>query len=121
MLAAAGPWVTATYHLFYEFPGFGIDLDQLPGGAAWRAKVDAIAPRVRHLRLHESHFGYVDERDRDLVTAETVAAFTWTGSAAQLHERFAQYAAQGATEIFYEPTGPDPVREMTAFARAMGL
>ena len=94
-------------------------VEHLPGGTKWRAEVDAIPERVRHLRLHESHFLTVDERDRDLVTGETVKALTWTSRPAELHERFARYAAQGATEIFFEPTGPDIAREIAAFAKAV--
>jgi 5,10-methylenetetrahydromethanopterin reductase len=120
-LAAAGPFVTSLYHLFYELPGLAMKVEELPGGASWRAEVDAIPKAVRHLRLHESHFLRVDERDRALVTGETVTALSWTGRASELRERFAQYEAQGATEIFFEPTGPDIAREITAFARAVGL
>lgn len=120
-LAAAGPFVTALYHLFYELPGLGMKVEDLPGGAQWRAEVESIPAPVRHLRLHETHFMSVAERDRGLVSGETLTAFTWTGRAKQLRERFEQYAAQGATEIFFEPTGPDTARELTAFARAVGL
>jgi len=120
-LAAAGPFVTALYHLFYELPGLGMNLEQLPGGRRWRAEVDAIPGAVRHLRLHESHFLRVDARDRGLVSAETVAALTWTGTASALRQRFEQYESQGATEVFFEPTGHDLARELTALARAVGL
>jgi 5,10-methylenetetrahydromethanopterin reductase len=120
-LAAAGPFVTSLYHLFYELPGLGMKVDDLPGGARWRAAVDAIPEAVRHLRLHESHFLRVDERDRALVTAETITALSWTGHPAELRERFAQLEAPGATEIFFEPTGGDIAREIAAFASAVGL
>ena len=79
-------------------------VEELPGGVSWRAKVDAIPKAVRHLRLHEGHLLRVDDRDRALVTGESVAALSWTGRASELRERFTQYEAQGATEIFYEPT-----------------
>jgi 5,10-methylenetetrahydromethanopterin reductase len=121
VLAAAGPFVTSLYHLFYELPGLGMRVEELPGGASWRAEVDAIPKGVRHLRLHATHLAAVDERDRGLVTGETVAALSWTARASQLRERFAQYEAQGASEIFFEPTGGDIAREITAFARAVGL
>jgi 5,10-methylenetetrahydromethanopterin reductase len=120
-LAAAGPFVTSLYHLFYELPGLGMRIEDLPGGTTWRAEVDAIPKSIRHLRLHEGHFLRVDERDRDLVNGETVAALTWTGHPSDLRERFAMYEAQGSTEIFFEPTGPDIAREISAFAKAVGL
>jgi 5,10-methylenetetrahydromethanopterin reductase len=98
-----------------------MNVDELPGGVPWRAEVDAIPEAVRHLRLHESHFLRVDDRDRSLVRGETVTALSWTGRASDLRARFEQYEAQGATEVFFEPTGPDIAREITAFARAVGL
>lgn len=121
VLAAAGPFVTSLYHLFYELPGLGMTIADLPGGRSWRAEVDAIPESVRHLRLHESHLLRVDERDRDLVSGETVTSLTWTGHPSELRERFALFEAQGATEIFFEPTGPDIAREMATFASAVGL
>jgi 5,10-methylenetetrahydromethanopterin reductase len=121
VLAAAGPFVTSLYHLFYEFPGLGMRVEELPGGASWRADVEAIPEAVRHLRLHGSHLTAVDDRDRALVTGETVTALSWTGRAADLRERFSQYETQGASEIFFEPTGGDIAREIAAFARAVGL
>ena len=96
-------------------------IEDLPGGTVWRAQVDAIPKPTRHLRLHESHFLRIDERDRDLVNGETVTALTWTGHPSELRERFARYEMQGATEIFFEPTGADIAREITAFANAVGL
>lgn len=120
-LVAAGPFVTALYHLLYELPGLGMQVEDLPGGVQWRAEVDAIPAAVRHLRLHEGHFLRVDERDRALVNGAALAAFTWTASAPALRQRCEQYEAQGATEVFFEPSGGDTERELTAFARAVGI
>ena len=30
-------------------------VDSLPGGAEWRASVEAIDPDVRHLHVHDGH------------------------------------------------------------------
>jgi 5,10-methylenetetrahydromethanopterin reductase len=116
VLEAVGPYLTMLYHYFYDVPG-AVDVDSLPKGREWRARVDAIPEEVRHLRLHASHMVRVDERDRDLLSGDAVLALTWTGSEQELRRRFAEFEAAGATEIYYEPTGPDLRRELEAFAR----
>jgi 5,10-methylenetetrahydromethanopterin reductase len=119
VLAAVGPMLTMLYHYFYEAPQ--VDVSAFEHGARWKAQIDAIPQEVRHLRLHESHMVAVAERDRMVVTGEAVSTLTWTGSAEQLRERFAEFQRAGATEIYFEPTGPDLPREISAFAHAMGL
>ncbi|MSO94876.1 MAG: LLM class flavin-dependent oxidoreductase [Thermoleophilia bacterium] len=120
VLQTVGPYLTMLYHYFYELPT-AVDLDALPGGREWRKEVDAVPESVRHLRLHATHMVAVDERDRSLVTAEAVRALTWTDTPVELRRRFAEFEAGGATEIYYQPSGPDLRREIVAFARAVGI
>lgn len=96
-------------------------MDRVPGGAQWRAQVEAESPREQgHLVVHEGHLVRLTERDRPLVTAAGagITAMGWTGYAATLRERLAQSAAAGVTEVVYIPAGPDTARELTAFAAA---
>ena len=44
VLEAVGPYLTMLYHYFYDVPS-AVDLDALPGGRAWRERVDAIRRR----------------------------------------------------------------------------
>jgi 5,10-methylenetetrahydromethanopterin reductase len=44
-----------------------------------------------------------------------------TGTAEQVSERIAQFAAAGVTEVVYQPAGSDIERELRAFASAAGL
>ncbi len=120
-VAAAGPHITMLYHYFYEVPGVSRRIEDLPGGAAWQANVDAIPESVRHLRLHETHMIDVSERDRPIVNADSLQTFTWTGTAEQLRARLDALQMGGATEVFYEPAGPDVRRELMAFAEMAGL
>jgi len=115
-IAAAAPALTVMYHGIYETGGAAVD--GFPGGAEWRAGLEALPLHLRHLALHEQHLVAVSERDRRLVNADMVRAMTWTGSADEVRARVEQAAADGATEILYAPMGPDIARELTAFARA---
>jgi 5,10-methylenetetrahydromethanopterin reductase len=120
VLAAVGPYLTMLYHYFYDIPTT-VDVGSLPSWKTWQMRVDAIPDDVRHLELHRSHMVGIDERDKALVSGEAVMALTWTGTPAEVRERFKRYAAGGATEIYYEPTGPDLEREIVTFARAVGI
>jgi 5,10-methylenetetrahydromethanopterin reductase len=118
-LAAAGPALAVVYHGIYETGGTAVD--NFPGGATWRAAVEAVPPHIRHLALHELHLVGVTERDRPLLNAEMLTQFTWTGTASALRARLRDVAAAGATEVLYAPMGPDVPRELRAFARTAGL
>jgi len=119
VLAAAGPALAAAYHGIYEAGGAAA-VDGMPGGPQWRAALEAVPERTRHLALHELHLVGVNDRDRSILSGEMVRALTWTGSAAEVGGRLEAAAAAGATEILYAPMGPDRARELTAFAAAAG-
>lgn len=118
-LAAAGPGVVVAYHMAYASDGPAA-VDALPGGVLWRATIDAIPERVRHLVLHELHLVGVPERDRPLLAGQTLKAMTWTGTTAEIRGRLARVVAAGATEVVYAPMGPDVPRELAVFARVAG-
>jgi 5,10-methylenetetrahydromethanopterin reductase len=99
----------------------GAAVDSLPGGAAWRQRLEQVPAAQRHLALHEDHLVRVTERDRALLNAEMVQAFTWTCGTAEIRERISQAAKGGATELLYAPLGPDVGRELRSFAAAAGL
>jgi 5,10-methylenetetrahydromethanopterin reductase len=118
-LAAAGPALTVVFHGIYE--GSPEAVDGLPGGAAWRRRIEGVPEAVRHLAVHEDHLVAVTERDRQLLSGELLQAFTWTAPRDQLSERLALLEASGASEILYAPMGPDVPRELEAFAEVGGL
>ena len=118
-LAAAGPALTVVYHGIYETGGAA--LDGFPGGAQWRAAVEAVPKEARHLALHDLHLVGVTERDRPLLNGEMLKAMTWTGTETDLRVRLDDAHADGATEIMYAPLGPEVPRELAAFARVARL
>ncbi|MEZ0115920.1 5,10-methylenetetrahydromethanopterin reductase [Catenulispora sp. EB89] len=121
VLEAAGPGYAAiALHAAWEQDLTAID--QLPGGAEWRTEVEAeLPPGQGHLAVHEGHLVRLTDRDRPAVAAAGPGIFAlgWNGDASSLRDRIVRTAAAGVTEIVYVPAGPDPDRELRAFAAAM--
>jgi 5,10-methylenetetrahydromethanopterin reductase len=113
-LAAAGPALTVVFHAIYE--GNPEAVDGFPGGAEWRARLEQIPERERHLAVHEDHLVRVTDRDRPLLNGDLLRSFTWTAEAAGMRARLDALEAAGASEILYAPMGPDVPRELRTFA-----
>lgn len=111
---ALGPGIALIYHSFYE--AMGAAVDQLPGGAIWRAAVEREPERTRHLHIHEGHCVAVPEREKALLDPG-VGAMTFSGSEAELQQRMAALASAGVRELVYSPAGSDIPRELHAMAR----
>jgi 5,10-methylenetetrahydromethanopterin reductase len=95
-------------------------LDQiLPGlGRQWAAAYDDLPLERRHLALHDRHMVAVNDRDRPFVTGEVMAASGAAMSAKQWREKLDGVEAGGATEVAFQPAGPDIPRELERFAEA---
>src|SRR6185295_1923246 len=91
-------------------------LDMVPGGEAWAAAYTAVPEHVRHLALHDRHLIAVNERDRPFVTGRLLAEQGLALTRAGWRERLELLTSLGATEIAYQPAGPDIARELEAFA-----
>jgi 5,10-methylenetetrahydromethanopterin reductase len=120
VLDAAGHGLAVAYHALYERGGAAA-VDSLPGGAAWRAVVEAAPPARRHLLTHEQHLVSLTDRDR-VALAEGAALLTsisFTGSASELRDRVAALEAAGATELAYQPAGPDIPGELARMRDAV--
>jgi 5,10-methylenetetrahydromethanopterin reductase len=120
VLEAAGPAVGGFYHGLYEWSGAD-GVGSLPGGDEWRASIEAIPERTRHLALHEGHMVHLTDLDRQFVTGDMVAAMTFTGTRKELADRMAGMEQMGATELVVQPGGTDIERELRAFADMAGL
>jgi 5,10-methylenetetrahydromethanopterin reductase len=71
--------------------------------------------------MHGEHYTVLSPWDRRFVGPESIRALTMTGVADEIGARLEALRSGGATEIAYHPAGPDPRRELEAFARAVGL
>ena len=110
-MAAAGHAAALGYHAVYLRGG----VTSLPDGDRWLAALEEVPERERHLALHEGHLIYANERDRAVITGETLAMFGSARSAAGWREQLSRYEEAGATEIAYQPAGPDIAGELRRF------
>jgi 5,10-methylenetetrahydromethanopterin reductase len=113
---AIGPWRVVAWHAAYARGGAGA-VDAMPGGAAWRAELEALAPEdERHVLTFEGHVTHLAARDRPLL--EHVDLRTMVGDADSIRRKLDRLVAAGFCEVVYTPSGPDVVRELRAFAAA---
>ena len=117
VLAAAGHAGAIAYHFAYEHGRAA----QLPRGDEYAKIIDAIEPERRHLAVHEGHLIAMNNIDRRFVTGDFLAQAGLAAGADAWRARLAAIEARGATEVIYQPAGPDIPREMRAFAAVAGL
>jgi 5,10-methylenetetrahydromethanopterin reductase len=114
-LAAAGHGASVAFHYALEHRL----LDVVPRGAEWAAAYGDVPARLRHLALHDRHLIAVNDRDRPFVSGALVAEQGLALGRDAWRERVESLEAAGATEIAYQPAGPDIPRELAAFASAV--
>ena len=115
---ALGPAIALNYHYTYEVGGAAVD--ELPGGAEWRASVEEVDREVRHLAVHDGHGVAPNARELPFLHAG-LGQFTTTGTPEELRARFAEYEAAGITELAYAPMGSRIPDELRAMARVAGI
>jgi 5,10-methylenetetrahydromethanopterin reductase len=113
---AIGPWRVVRWHTAYAVRGPDA-VDSMPGGAQWRAALEALAPEdQRHLLTFEGHVTHLPDRDVSLLPH--IDAGTMVGDAATIRAGLQHLAGEGFAEVLYTPAGPDVARELRAFAGA---
>jgi 5,10-methylenetetrahydromethanopterin reductase len=113
--AAAGPGNALAYHAAYEFGG---DVTELPAGDVWLDTINDTPPLDRHLAVHDRHLVALNRADAAAWAAgswKAIGQTTLTGTADEIGHRVSDLAAEGITEIIYQPTGPDITGELEAF------
>lgn len=121
VIDAVGPWQQAAIHGAWEQSPETLDL--MPGGAAFRAQIEAQRPKgERHLAVHEGHCSHLSDADRLAFEAigDQVPWFGWVGEAAAIRTRVEEARAAGSTEILYTPAGDDLLPQAEAFYEAVG-
>jgi 5,10-methylenetetrahydromethanopterin reductase len=114
VMDAAGHAVAVSFHAMYEWTPAA--LAGVRGGPEWRAMIEQVPAETRHLAVHDQHLVGVNDHDRPFVGPELLAGVAFTPS--QLRDRIEALAAQGVTEIAYQPAGGDIERELTTFFEA---
>jgi 5,10-methylenetetrahydromethanopterin reductase len=94
----------------------GADVSSFPGGAAWLEALDQVPPDERHLALHDGHLIDANERDRLVVTGDLLTTMGFARTREGWHHHLDSLAAGGATEVAYQPAGPDIPAELERFA-----
>jgi 5,10-methylenetetrahydromethanopterin reductase len=119
---SAGPAAVVLYHATYERGGAAA-VDALPGGREWREAIEIYPASERHLAIHAGHLVKANPRDEPHV-AELIplaSSMALTGTADEIPEKIAGFAAVGVTELVYQPAGSDIERELRIFASAAGV
>ncbi len=122
-MRAAGAGAAVVYHRAYDLPGAPgrPGIAEIPQAEAWRDYIEQIPLRERHLHTHQGHLTFPNDIDRKVLTGDVIQRYTLTGTPEEIRARIADLAARGATEIVYQPAGPDIPRELEMFARTAGL
>lgn len=117
VLEAAGPGAAVAYHALYEQRSPA--LAGLPGAEQWITAIEAVPEATRHLHIHRGHLTELNDVDRLMMTGELAAGITHSATAADTRRRVELAAEAGTTEWVYQPAGPDPARELSAFIAAV--
>src|SRR5215217_4137236 len=113
--AAGGPGWALAYHGAYEF---GTPLEDLPGGAEWKAVVEQTSEEERHFAVHGQHCVGLNEADTAAWEAgghTMLDEVTVSGTRDQVRERLAGLSEHGVTEVVFQPAGSDVRRELEVF------
>jgi 5,10-methylenetetrahydromethanopterin reductase len=120
-LEAVGPWRVLAWHTAYARGGANA-VDALPGGAAWRSELEALAPEgERHLLTFEGHCTHLSVRDVPLLEHADSGGPSRgeiVGEVDAVRSELDRLASVGYSEVLYTPSGPDVARELRAFAAA---
>jgi len=116
VIAAAGPAATVRLHAALESGR----PDLVPDGERWAAAYADVPAGTRHLAVHAGHLCEVNEWDRPFVTGTLLTRAGLALGPAGWRDRLAALEEAGATDVAYQPAGPDIPRELEAFAAAVG-
>ncbi|MEU0493977.1 LLM class flavin-dependent oxidoreductase [Mycobacterium sp. NPDC006124] len=93
----------------------------MPGGKEWLEVIDRRPPRERHLAVHQGHLLRMSDADAAAWRAgshELLPGNTLTGPADEVSAAIRKLLDDGATEIHFQPSGPDIHRELDRFMAA---
>ena len=115
VMAAAGHAGGVVLHATFERTGAA---PRYPGGAAWEDSLRQVPADQRHIALHDGHLISLNERDATVVNGGMLQRLGFARTASEWRDRLAELEAAGATEIAYQPAGPDIPGELEQFALA---
>ena len=119
--AAAPTSVGVTYHFTHATRGLDA-VRALPGGQAWAEIIAQQPADQQHLYVHQGHLARLNPADEAAWNSGGGALLTkttFTAPAAEVRARVEALAAQGVTEVVYQPSGPDISGEIERFIAAV--
>src|SRR3954470_3833151 len=114
---AGGPGTALAWHGAYEFGGEEA-VAGLPGGDAWNEVVNRTPEDRRHIAVHTGHCVELNEADRaawDSGGSELLRPTTLSGTPEEVRHKLDDLDDRGATELVFQPCGPDVRRELERF------
>jgi 5,10-methylenetetrahydromethanopterin reductase len=118
VIDTAGPGVAVAYHAFLEQAD--PRLEGFPNAERFLELANALPAETRHLELHSGHLTELNPIDREVITGDSMFVTPLTCHGAELPGRLENLAAQGITDVAFQPSG-NVERELRAFASAAGL
>jgi 5,10-methylenetetrahydromethanopterin reductase len=111
VIEAAGPGAALHLHLGAEGAAAGS-----PEVDGYRARIEAVDGRRRHIETHRGHLTEVTDLERPFVTADLIRRATDTGTAEQVRAHLDELERSGVTGALYFPAGRGVARELRTFA-----
>lgn len=117
---AGGPGWALSLHGAYEFGGPAA-VRELPGGDAWMDVIERSPESEQHLAVHAQHCVGLNEADSAAWAAGgsvTLRDVTLSGTRSQVRDKVQELAANGVSEVVFQPCGSDVERELERFLEA---
>jgi 5,10-methylenetetrahydromethanopterin reductase len=111
VMQAAGP--AAALHLHIGEQGAAAGSEEV---VRFKAAMDRVDPRRRHIETHRGHLTELTELERPYVTSELIRRATETGPPEHMRAHLEQLAESGVAGVLYFPAGADIPRELETFA-----
>ena len=83
---------------------------------AYMAWLNQAPPELRHQRLHDSHYSFVDPEEARFISPDLIKATCLTGTPEELVEQLQRLAQQGLKRVMLYPPLNRPYRVIEDFA-----
>ena len=82
----------------------------------WLVAYETVGEDRRHLAMHYGHLVHLNSHDAPHVNGDLLSQFGLALAPEGWQKRFTELREGGATEVAFQPAGPDIPRELESFA-----